>query len=91
MRADYRIEISGWSQFARVLRASLSQVSFLQLLGKRLWINAERHPAIIGAEQMDESGVLVPLDPHLEVIAFAFSFDGATKQLPLFRALEVQS
>ena len=89
LRAEYAVEIASWAPFARAFRARLQSISFLELWDQKLWILSAQSFELINSAQRPDKGLLIALDPHLEAIALAFSFEGAPEQLPLSRAHEV--
>lgn len=74
LRDDFAVEIGAWAPGIVVLRDNLQAISFPSLWGKILTFRTKASPVLLAAQTLDiQTGVLIPLDPHLLPIATKLS------------------
>ena len=89
LHTDLAVEIGAWAPGINQLRQMLERVSFPTLWGSLVHFASRESPELIGsAYSKPLAGVVLPLDPHLEVIATKLSLT-LPDQLVLFPAVAV--
>jgi hypothetical protein len=90
LHTDFAVEVGAWAPGMNRLRRKLERVSFPSLWGLLVHFPCREQPELatpaLGAPV--SGGVLLPLDPHLLVIATKLSLP-PPDQLPLFPAVAV--
>jgi hypothetical protein len=84
-------EVSSWRGGIAGLQEKLKGRSFPSLWGGSVAF-LSRHEAVLvspTAQPFDGACLLIPLDPHLEVLASGLAMPGSTGQLPLFAAMRI--
>lgn len=90
LQTDYGVEIKTWAAAAGTLRARLDRTPYPSLWGRLVWFESPRTAELIGGmhEITREQGLVLPLDPHLAVLASSLS-EQPPHQLTLFPARAV--
>ena len=70
LHVDFAAEVGAWAPAAKALRVKLDRVSFPSLWKLSAFFpNRETALLIDGARDVDGGGIIMPLDPHLVVLA----------------------
>ena len=90
IHVDFAGEVGAWAPALARLRPELAGVSFPSLWGSAIHLPTRRHAELVGPMPVREvaGGLLLPLDPHLHVLATRLSMS-PPGQLPLFPAVAV--
>lgn len=89
LQLDFAIEVAAWAPGMNVLRRRLDRVSFPSLWGSVVHFPSRSNPQLISVrDAMSPSGVILPLDPHLMIIATSLSLHPPS-QLYLFPVMAV--
>jgi hypothetical protein len=91
LHGRFRVEVGSWAGAIGQCRDLLRGRSFPSLWGtSAAFLSTGQAVLIAGASDVgDGPRLLVPLDPHLEVLASGLDLPGPASQLPLFTALRV--
>jgi hypothetical protein len=84
-------EVSSWRVGIAALQEKLKGRSFPSLWGSSVAFFSRLDAALISptAQLADSACLLIPLDPHLEVLASGLALPGSSGQLPLFAAMRI--
>lgn len=90
MHTDFAVEIAAWAPAINMLRQMLEGKSFPSLWDSAVYFRSRNHVDLVASSlgPNDEVGLLLPLEPHLSVIAAKLSIS-PPNQLPLFPAVGV--
>lgn len=81
---DFAAEVAAWSPAANVLRTKLDGFSFPGLWGMSAFFRDRETAALLDdPSELSSGGIVIPLDPHLSVLAMKLSLPRAA-QLSLF-------
>jgi hypothetical protein len=88
LHRNYRVEIAAWAETAQRVRDGLARTSPLSLHGKYLQISNGTYE-IVGLPSALPTSIctIIPLDPHLEVLATGLGVPMPPAQLSLFAAV----
>lgn len=90
LHTEFSVEVAAWAPGMNRLRQKLERVSFPSLWGSLVHFPNRESPELAGSSvSAPLSGVLLPLDPHLLVIATKLSLP-PPDQLFLFPAVAVR-
>jgi hypothetical protein len=90
LQSDFALEVGAWAPAAKELRAELDRVAFPTLWRCSAYFPSRETARLIDSisEVGETGGIVVPLEPHLTVLAARLSLPGP-QQLPLFPAMVV--
>lgn len=89
LHTDFAVEISAWAPGMNRLRQEVERISFPCLWGSLVYFASRENPELIyGPQPAPLAGIVVPLDPHLAVIATKLSLT-MPDQLFLFPTVAV--
>jgi hypothetical protein len=89
LHEDFAAEVGAWAPAAQELRRQLDGLSFPSLWRASVLFSSRVSATLIEkASDIDEAGVVIPLEPHLSVLATKLSLP-LPDQLPLFLPMVV--
>ena len=89
LHVRFGVEVGGWAHSIRTLRDILEPRSFHSLWGAAaLFRGREDETAVLEIRNIptDRGRIVLPLDPHLEIVAYGLKFESGVPQLQLFPA-----
>jgi hypothetical protein len=88
---EFATEVASWRDGIAVLQEKLRGRSFPSLWGVNVAFLSRNEADLISpmVQSLDNPCLLIPLDPHLEVLATGLDLPGSSVQLPLFAAIGV--
>jgi hypothetical protein len=91
MHDRFGAEVGVWAEAMGCCQALLKERSFPSLWGVAAAFLDTRGALLVtrSSELNDRPSLVMPLDPHLEVLASGLGLPGAPSQLPLFPAMRV--